>query len=116
MSILAELASEFSDFYKDAYGHRPHGVDVSNWTEDDFRKEFARLREVCDANAIAENEWHQRAIAAFEARIAKIIAIGAKDRAKAIEWLHDSEETGGDDEYLCFRLGLPYGYLRPVAA
>lgn len=116
MSILAELASDYSDSYKDAYGVRPRGINTSNWTEDDFRKEFDRLAVICADNAIAEAEYHQRSIAAFEERIVKCIALGAKDRAKAIEWLHDSEGTSGDDEYLCFEMGLPYGYLRQIAA
>ena len=53
MSILEELASEYSDFYKEAHGFRPRGVDVSKWTEEDYRKEFEYLRQVCAANAIA---------------------------------------------------------------
>jgi hypothetical protein len=52
------------------------------------------------------------AIQDFEARVAKIIALGARDRAMALRWIHEAEDTDGDDEYLCYRVGVPYGYIK----
>ena len=43
--------------------------------------------------------------------IVKLIGHGAPDRATAIRWLHDAEGTDNDNEYLCFCLGLKYGYF-----
>jgi hypothetical protein len=36
---------------------------------------------------------------------------GAKDREMAMRWIHEAEGSNGDDEYLCFLLGLPYRYF-----
>jgi hypothetical protein len=52
------------------------------------------------------------AIQVFEARIGKIIALGARDRAMALRWIHEAEGSDGDDEYLCYRVGVPYGYIK----
>ena len=43
MSLLEQYACIYSDMHKDAFGFRPRN-DVSEWTEDDFRKEFEILR------------------------------------------------------------------------
>jgi hypothetical protein len=40
---------------------------------------------------------------------------GAKDRATAMRWIHEAEDTQGDDDYLAYTLGLPYQYFRKVA-
>jgi len=29
----------------------------------------------------------------------------------ALRWIHEAEDTGGDNEYLCYTLGLPYRYF-----
>jgi tRNA uridine 5-carboxymethylaminomethyl modification enzyme len=57
----------------------------------------------------------QHAIFSFEKRVDSLILSGAKDRATAIRWIHEAEDTQGDDEYLCYTLGLPYQYFRKVA-
>jgi hypothetical protein len=44
-------------------------------------------------------------------RMLDLLRSGAKDRAMAMRWVHEAEETGGDDEYLCYTLGLPYRYF-----
>ena len=40
---------------------------------------------------------------------------GARTREQALRWIHEAEGTQGDDEYLCFTVGLPYGYFRKAA-
>ena len=57
----------------------------------------------------------QHAIFSFEKRVSDLIFSGSKDRATAIRWIHEAEDTQGDDEYLCYTLGLPYMYFRKVA-
>jgi hypothetical protein len=47
----------------------------------------------------------------FEMRMLDLLRSGAKDREMALRWIHEAEDTGGDDEYLCYTLGLPYRYL-----
>jgi len=40
-----------------------------------------------------------------------LLLSGAKDREMAMRWVHEAEGSDGDDEYLCFLLGLPYRYF-----
>jgi hypothetical protein len=32
----------------------------------------------------------------------------------ALRWIHEAEGSDGDDEYLCFRAGVPYGYIKSI--
>lgn len=100
----------YSDFYKEAHGSRPRH-DTSDWTLEKWQEVWASLGRVCEMNRQHEAEQEAAAIKEFEERILKLIAIGAPDRAAAIRWIHDAEDTGGDPEYLCYTLGLPYGYF-----
>jgi hypothetical protein len=45
-------------------------------------------------------------------RVQSVLACGAKDRAMALRWIHEAEGTTGDDEFLCYTLGLPYRYFK----
>ena len=101
----------YSDMYKDAFGFRPRN-DVSNWTLEDFEKEFEELSRVIRADMQREEEEQKRSVADFEVRVAATIAAGAKDRETAIRWIDVAEDAGGDREYLCFLLNLPYGYFK----
>jgi hypothetical protein len=40
---------------------------------------------------------------------------GAKTRDQALRWIHEAEGSNGDDEFLCYLTGLPYGYFRKAA-
>jgi hypothetical protein len=74
------------------------------------------LQQVIERNDLQRRVDEDTAIHAFEARIEKIIALGAKDRAMAIRWIHEAEGSDGDDEYLCYRVGVPYGYIKTETA
>jgi phage-related minor tail protein len=115
MSELEQLACEFSDFYKEAHGFRPRHVDTTSWTVEQFHSEFEELARVCKQNAEFRKEAEAAAAVRFEARIADLIASGAGDRATAIRWVAEAEEVHGDMDYLCFLLGLDYGYFRQAA-
>ena len=115
MSDLEQAACTYWDLYKDAHGIRPRGIDTSTWTMEDFRKEFEYLGSVIDAEEIARKAAEQNAVFSFEKRVDDLIYSGAKDRATAIRWIHEAEDTNGDDDYLCWTLGLPYQYFRKVA-
>ena len=109
---LEQTASIWWDMYKDAYNFRPRGVDTSDWTLETFRKEIDYLQEVIERNDLQRRVDEDAAIQAFEARVTKIIELGARDRAMALRWIHEAEDTDGDDDYLCFRVGVPYGYIK----
>jgi hypothetical protein len=105
LSELEQMESRYSDFFKEAYGYRPRH-DTTEWTVEDYKREFDRLREICDENEVAKQESQTRCIASFEALVAKLIQDnGAPDRATAIRWLADAEGVGEDMEFLCYLLG-----------
>lgn len=112
MSDLEQAQATFWDMYKDAYGVRPRGVDTSSWTVETFLKEFAYLNLVIEREDIARKEAEATATIVFEQRIQSLIELGAKDRATAMRWIHEAEDTNGDDDYLAWTLGLPYRYFR----
>ncbi len=115
MSDLERASCTFWDMYKDAYGVRPRGIDTSGWTLADFDREFASLGQVIEAEEAQRRESEAEAAVRVEKAIDTLIRSGARYRATAIRWLHESHDTQGDDEYLCFQLGLPYGYFRKAA-
>jgi hypothetical protein len=113
---LEQAAMTYWDMYKDAHGVRPRGTDTSDWTLEKFEAEMEYLQQVIERNDLQRRVDEDTAIHAFEARIEKIIALGAKDRAMAIRWIHEAEGSDGDDEYLCYRVGVPYGYIKTEAS
>jgi hypothetical protein len=113
---LEQAAMTYWDMYKDAYNFRPRGVDTSKWTLADFQKEFETLQFIIDRENVIRKEREETAAHEFEMRVLDLLRSGAKDRAMALRWIHEAEETGGDDEYLCYCVGLPYGYFRADSA
>ena len=116
MSTLEQYACQYWDMHKDAYGVRPRCIDTSSWTEADFEAEFVILAKTIDANYKEQVVAEERAMIAFEMRVQDLMTSGAKDLAMALRWVHEAEGSDGDDEYLCFLVGLPYGYFRKETA
>jgi hypothetical protein len=112
LSVLEQLQSIYWDAYKDAHGFRPRGIDTSAWTVADFEAELVTLGEVADRANAERLEREADAAKALEERILVLIGMGADDRATAIKWIAEAEEANGDLEYLCYLLGLRYGYFR----
>ena len=112
MSVLEQYACQYWDMHKDAYGVRPRGINTTDWTEADFEREFVILGKTIDANY--KEQLAQEAVAQhdFEMRVLSLLQTGAKDREMALRWIHEAEGSNGDDEYLCFLLGLPYRYFK----
>ena len=115
LTQLEQAQSVYWDMYKDAYGVRPRGVDTSHWTLEDFDAEFEGLGVAIEAEEKVRNAAQQNAVFSFEKRVDALILSGARDRVTAMRWIHEAEDTQGDDEYLCYTLGLPYMYFRKVA-
>ena len=115
LSKLEQAQSIYWDMHKDAYGVRPRCIDTSAWTLADFEAEFVILGQAIDAEEKVRVASEQHAMFSFEKRVDDLIYSGARDRATAIRWIHEAEGTQGDDEYLCYTLGLPYMYFRKVA-
>ena len=111
MTTLEQYACTYWDMYKDAYGVRPRGIDTSSWSESDFEREFVSLSRTIDAEYKDQVAREEVAMHDFEMRMLGLLQTGAKDREMAMRWIHEAEGTGGDDEYLCYTLGLPYRYF-----
>jgi uncharacterized Zn finger protein len=114
MSVLEQYACTYWDMYKDAYGVRPRGIDTTLWTESDFEREFVQLGRTIDANYAEQVIAEEQAMIAFEMRVQDLMTSGAKSYEMALRWVHEAEGSNGDEEYLCFLVGLPYGYFRRV--
>jgi hypothetical protein len=114
MSVLEQYACTYWDMYKDAFGVRPRGIDTSTWIEADFEREFEYLSSTIDANYKEQLIAEERATIDFEMRVQNLMTSGAKSYEMALRWVHEAEGSNGDEEYLCFLVGLPYGYFRRV--
>jgi hypothetical protein len=111
MSTVEQYACQFWDMYKDAYGVRPRGIDTTEWTEEQFEAEFVSLAKTIDENYTEQLAREEVAKHDFEMRMLSLLQTGATDRDMAMRWVHEAEGSNGDDEYLCFLLGLPYRYF-----
>jgi len=111
MSVVEQYACTYWDMYKDAYGVRPRGINTDSWTEADFEAAFAILSKVIERESILRKEAEEVAMIAFEMRVQELMSSGAKSYEMALRWIHEAEGTDGDDEYLCYTVGLPYGYF-----
>ena len=109
------MQCQYWDMYKDAYGVRPRGIDTSTWTEYAFQVEFEHLALVIQQEETARKESEASAAVRFEAQMDSLMQSGAVSRDAALKWIHEAEGSNGDDEYLCFLLGLSYGYFRKAA-
>jgi len=111
LTELEQLACEYSDYFKSAYGYRPRHVDTTTWTVADFEQEFDLLGRVCAENEQQRKIAEEKAAHDFELRVQSLLLCGAKDRGMAIRWIAEAEGAERDPEYLCFLLGLDYGYF-----
>ena len=112
MSDVEQLHSIWWDAYKDAYGFRPRNVAVSHFTAEDFQHEITYLGTEIERNEAQRREDEKAAAVDFEARIGEMVALGAKTRETALRWIHEADGSRGDNEFLCYLNGLPYGYFR----
>jgi hypothetical protein len=115
MTTLEQYACTYWDMYKDAFGIRPRGIDTSSWTEADYLAEFKQLGDIIDREEIARKAAEDINLEKFERRVAELISIGAKNMDMAMRWIHEAEDTNGDNDYLAWTLGLPYQYFRKAA-
>ena len=111
LSELEQAQEIYSDMHKDAYGFRPR-FDYSGWTLDKFNLQFELMGQIIEADNKVEKENQEKSAHDFEMRVLSLLQTGAKDRAMAVRWIHEAEGSNGDNEYLCFLLGLPYSYFK----
>jgi hypothetical protein len=111
MTRMEELQSIFWDMYKDAHGFRPRHIRLDLCTEAEIEEDLDRLQVIIADNELLRKAAEEKAAHAFEMRVQSILACGAKDREMALRWIHEAEGSNGDDEFLCYLVGLPYRYF-----
>ena len=115
MTALEQARETYWDMYKDAYGVRPRWIDTTAWTLEVFEAEFASLATAIEQAERERRDAEAEAITKFEQHVTNTICMGARSRETALMWIMDASNANGDWEYLCFDLGLPYGYFRKAA-
>ena len=111
LTVLEQMACQYWDMYKDAYGVRPRGIDTSTWTEDDFLAEFESLNDAIKESIEQQRRAEVVGVKKFEARVTQVIESGAADRETALRWIMEGSDCNGDWEYFCYCNSLPYRYF-----
>ncbi len=117
MRTIESYVERYSDFYKETWGVRPRH-DTKHWALQEWEREFDFLSRICEDNAKQEAASQAAAADAFEANIRTLIGMGAANRETAIRWIAEGEgvDLENDAGYLCYKLGLPDGYLKQTVA
>lgn len=110
MTELEELESIYCDLYKDVYGVKARWYCAASVEQ--ARKDLESLQQQAEAQAAQDKVYQQESIKAFR-EVVDSHCGGCVETAK--RWQHQAYGTGGDDEYLEYRLGLPYGFFKKAA-
>ncbi len=106
-SELEELESIYCEMHKDVYGVKARWYRAESVEQ--AQADLARLEEALKVEMEREAAAQQKAVDAFMALATQY----GFDNAR--RWQHDAYGTQGDDEYLCYHLGLPYGFFKKAA-
>lgn len=110
MTRIEELESIYCELHKDVYGVKARWITFSSVEEGE--RALASLEEQGRIIWAQEEAARKQAAVEFEARVKTVIESGAGDRATALRWIHQAEDTNGDDEFLAYKCGLQYGYFK----
>jgi hypothetical protein len=108
LTELEELETIYCEMHKDVYGVKARWYKASSVEQ--AHKDIDALSLSLAIQMEQDRKSQQSAIEAFEELAA---SYGGVETAK--RWQHQAYGTDGDDEYLCYHLGLPYGYFKKVA-
>lgn len=111
MSRKEQLAATHYDFYKSVHGIRPRWMNYDAMTEQELEAQIEQLGRESEIQEREDAIREAKAIDDVEHLILNLRMSGAQDRAMAVRWLHDANDTNGDADYLCYKLGVPYGYF-----
>jgi hypothetical protein len=110
MSELEQLETIYCEMHKDVYGVKARWYRAESVEQ--ARADVASLELALKAHMEREAIEQQNAIAAFM-KLAREHCGGCVETAKRYQ--HDAYNTHGDDEFLCYHLGLPYGFFKQAA-
>lgn len=115
LSRKEQLEAIVWDMYKEAHGIRPRHMNLAAMTEAELEAECRHLEAEIEMADKARRADQAAAVLRFSKRIDEVIKSGAKDRETAMRWIHEADGSNGDDEYLCYLNGLPYGFFKAAA-
>lgn len=115
LSRKEQLETIVWDMYKEVHGIRPRHLNLAAMTEDELKAMCKRLEAEIEMAEKARREDQARAVALFSKRVEETIKSGAGDRETALRWIHEADGSDGDNEYLCYLNGLPYGFFKAAA-
>jgi hypothetical protein len=107
MSELEQLECTYCEMHKDVYGVKARWYRAESVEQ--ARKDLESLAQALEAEMAREKAAQEEAVAGFM----KLADQYGFENAKRYQ--HDAYGTQGDDEYLCYHLGLPYGFFRKAA-
>lgn len=108
---LEELKDMYCDYHKDVYGVKARWIYGTKVTVEEMKEMLARLEREYIAQVEEEKQRTAKAEEAAREQIRVLMQHGAKGVAMAIRWLHDAQETYGDNRFLDFELGCEYGFI-----
>jgi hypothetical protein len=109
-----DMIEMYSDFHKDAYGFRPHFIDVNSLSDAELQADFDRFDIEIENNILRDTIAGERAIVDFKELILEAINNGAENEDQAIRWLVDAHfDLNGnhniiDIEYFVWCHGILY--------
>lgn len=106
LSELEQLESTYCDMHKDVFGVKARWYKAESVEK--ARADLDWLSAQLDIQMEQDRQAQAEAIKAFE----ELAASYGGDIATAKRWQHDAFNTQGDDEFLEYHLGLPYGYFK----
>lgn len=103
LTELEQLETAYCEMHKDVYGVKARWY----WTEsvEQARRDVESLQQALERAERYERVVQQVAVAKFE----ELVRLYGFEQAK--RWQHDACGTTGDDERLCWELGLPLNYF-----
>ena len=113
LTELEELEGIYCELHKDVYGVKARWDRAASVEQ--ARADLARLQAAGEEVWVRERKQQEECVKRFETRVQTVIESGARTREDALRWIHQAENTDGSNEHLCYKLGLPYSYLRKAA-
>jgi len=108
---LEELKDMYCDCHKDVYGVKARWIYSQEVTVEEMKTMLASLEREFTLQVEVERQRTIRAEEAAREQIRILMKHGAQDVAMAIRWLHEAQDTEGDNRFLDFDLGCSYGFI-----
>jgi hypothetical protein len=108
---LQQLMDEYCDYHKDVYGVKARWIYEQEVTVEELKGMLGFLERQYLIEAEQEKQRTARAEQAAREQIKILMQYGAQDVATAIRWLHEAQDTCGDNRFLDFDLGCEYGFI-----